>query len=87
MRRLPGQEGKIIDLVRQAAESEAWPYDAVFARLGKCRAWMAIAAGRRILALPTRRRRRTVGVVTALGREEVMKQAGRHRSRACASSR
>jgi signal transduction histidine kinase/DNA-binding response OmpR family regulator/HPt (histidine-containing phosphotransfer) domain-containing protein len=67
-----GQEG--IDLVRQAAE-RGEPYDAVFVD------WQmpgmdGIEAGRRILALPNLSPPPHLVMVTAYGREEVMKQAG-----------
>src|SRR4051812_17479448 len=66
-----GQEG--VELVRQAAE-RGEPYDAVFVD------WQmpgmdGIEAGRRILALPNLSRPPHLVMVTAYGREEVMKQA------------
>jgi two-component system sensor histidine kinase/response regulator len=66
-----GQEG--IELVRQAAE-RGEPYDAVFVD------WQmpgmdGIEAGRRILALPNLSPPPHLVMVTAYGREEVMKQA------------
>jgi len=66
-----GQEG--IELVRQAAE-RGEPYDAVFVD------WQmpgmdGIEAGRRILALPNLSTLPHLVMVTAYGREEVMKQA------------
>jgi CheY-like chemotaxis protein len=66
-----GQEG--IELVRQAAE-RGEPYDAVFVD------WQmpgmdGIEAGRRILALPNLSMPPRLVMVTAYGREEVMKQA------------
>jgi two-component system sensor histidine kinase/response regulator len=66
-----GQEG--IDLVREAAE-RGEPYDAVFVD------WQmpgmdGIEAGRRILALPNLSPPPHLVMVTAYGREEVMKQA------------
>jgi signal transduction histidine kinase/DNA-binding response OmpR family regulator/HPt (histidine-containing phosphotransfer) domain-containing protein/phage host-nuclease inhibitor protein Gam len=66
-----GQEG--IELVRQAAE-RGEPYDAVFVD------WQmpgmdGIEAGRRILALPNLAPPPQLVMVTAYGREEVMKQA------------
>ena len=66
-----GQEG--IELVRQAAE-RGEPYDAVFVD------WQmpgmdGIEAGRRILALPNLSTPPHLVMVTAYGREEVMKQA------------
>jgi signal transduction histidine kinase/DNA-binding response OmpR family regulator/HPt (histidine-containing phosphotransfer) domain-containing protein len=66
-----GQEG--IELVRQAAE-RGEPYDAVFVD------WQmpgmdGIEAGRRILALPNLSTPPRLVMVTAYGRQEVMKQA------------
>src|SRR5947209_18179691 len=66
-----GQEG--IELVRQAAE-RGEPYDAAFVD------WQmpgmdGIEAGRRILALPNLSTPPHLVMVTAYGREEVMKQA------------
>jgi len=66
-----GQQG--IELVRQAAE-RGEPYEAVFVD------WQmpgmdGIEAGRRILALPNLSRPPHLVMVTAYGREEVMKQA------------
>ncbi len=66
-----GQEG--IELVRQAAEGGE-PYDAVFVD------WQmpgmdGIEAGRRILGLPNLSQPPHLVMVTAYGREEVMKQA------------